>query len=201
MDTDDVAEGATNLYFTDARVTASPAVVLNTAKVSADGPVSTHSDVDTTGVALGDRLQFDGSEWVPSVVDTRFEHIFDDTETTTTSTVFQNYFTLTTPATNEAGTYKIVISYIWNHDSTTSDFEGRVVLDGDTANPITFHKQEPKDSAGGDPSGTTQRYGYTQVVEVIVAAGSHTYDFEFRTDNGANESTVFQAFLYSKRIG
>jgi len=69
-DTDDLTEGATNLYFTDARVTSSPAVVLNTAKVSADGSIDTHSDVDTTTTPpnLNEVLSWDGSDWVPAAI-------------------------------------------------------------------------------------------------------------------------------------
>ncbi len=44
------------------------AIALNTAKVSADGPVSTHSDVDTAGVQTGDQLEFDGANWVPKSI-------------------------------------------------------------------------------------------------------------------------------------
>ena len=46
LDTDDVNEGVTNLYYTDARVAAAPAV---TAIVSADGSVTTHNDVTDAG--------------------------------------------------------------------------------------------------------------------------------------------------------
>lgn len=49
LDSDDISEGASNLYFTNARVSASPAVVANTAKVSATGSVTTHSDVTSAG--------------------------------------------------------------------------------------------------------------------------------------------------------
>ena len=103
LDTDDISEGVTNLYFTDARVAASPsvstntgniatntanissndtdisnlqaeqitqnnAIALNTAKVSADGSIDTHSDVDTTTTAptSGQVLEWDGANWVPA---------------------------------------------------------------------------------------------------------------------------------------
>lgn len=65
LDTDDVSEGATNLYYSDVRVAAAPAVVANTAKVSADGPVSTHSDVDLTGAVDSDVLTYMGGVVVP----------------------------------------------------------------------------------------------------------------------------------------
>lgn len=54
-DSDNVNEGTTNLYFTDAR---------------ADGRIAAAdlgdlSNVDTTGAGAGDVLAFDGSKWVP----------------------------------------------------------------------------------------------------------------------------------------
>lgn len=67
ISTDDVAEGSTNLYFTDSRVDANTNVIANTAKVSADGSINTHSDVDTTtnSPSIGDSLIWDGSKWIP----------------------------------------------------------------------------------------------------------------------------------------
>jgi hypothetical protein len=56
--TDDLAEGDTNLYYTDDRVAASAAVVLNTAKVSFD-------DADSDGLTYGRQ---DG-EWVELDID------------------------------------------------------------------------------------------------------------------------------------
>ncbi len=47
--TDDIPEGSTNLYYTDARVSANSDVAANTAKVSADGSVTTHNDVTSAG--------------------------------------------------------------------------------------------------------------------------------------------------------
>jgi hypothetical protein len=68
LDTDDVGEGSTSLYYTDARVAAAPAVVANTAKVSADGSINTHSDVDisTNPPTLGQLLSWNGVEFVPT---------------------------------------------------------------------------------------------------------------------------------------
>jgi|GEM_PF-5922825 len=44
------------------------AIALNTAKVSADGSIDTHSDVDTSTVApvIGQNLTWDGANWVPT---------------------------------------------------------------------------------------------------------------------------------------
>ncbi len=69
LDTDDISEGSTNLYYTEARVSANTDVAANTAKVSASGSIDTHSDVDTsTSPPLsGQVLEWDGSNWVPGV--------------------------------------------------------------------------------------------------------------------------------------
>jgi predicted RecA/RadA family phage recombinase len=69
LTTTDIAEG-TNLYYTEGRVSANADVVANTAKVSADGSIDTHSDVDVTTVAPspGDALVWDGSSWAPAVI-------------------------------------------------------------------------------------------------------------------------------------
>lgn len=68
LDTDDITE-ALNLYYTDARVIANSAVAANTAKVSANGSINTHSDVDTitTPPMNGQTLSWNNanSEWEP----------------------------------------------------------------------------------------------------------------------------------------
>lgn len=50
------------------------AIALNTAKVSADGSIDTHSDVDTSTAppVPGDQLEWDGSNWVPKSIDNGF---------------------------------------------------------------------------------------------------------------------------------
>jgi hypothetical protein len=63
-DTDDLAEGSTNLYYTEARVSANTDVTANTAKISADGSIDTHSDVDTSASTSGSYLSYNGSSWV-----------------------------------------------------------------------------------------------------------------------------------------
>lgn len=51
--TSSITEGS-NLYYTEGRVTANTSVAANTAKVSADGSIDSHSDVDTTTSAPSD---------------------------------------------------------------------------------------------------------------------------------------------------
>lgn len=56
------------------QATQDAAIALNTAKVSADGSIDTHSDVDTTTAppTTGDQLEWDGSNWVPKSIDNGF---------------------------------------------------------------------------------------------------------------------------------
>lgn len=67
LGTDEVTEGSSNLYYTEARVSANTNVAANTAKVSAGGSINTHSDVDTSSVAptSGQALTWDGFNWTP----------------------------------------------------------------------------------------------------------------------------------------
>jgi len=63
--TNDLPEN-TNLYYTEARVDANSSVVSNNAKISADGLLSTHSDVVYTGLSPGHILVYNGANWANS---------------------------------------------------------------------------------------------------------------------------------------
>lgn len=119
------------------------------------------------------------------------------TETVTTSTTFQTKLTLNATAA-ATGTYVLFWSYIWNHDNTGNDFEGQVLED---ATQIMFHKAEPKDSAGGGPSGTTQRYPASGfILRSLTASTSYTYTVQFRTDSAGSESSLRDTRLMLIRI-
>ena len=117
---------------------------------------------------------------------------FDNAIDTTTSTTFQNKVTLNLGVI-PAGDYKVKVSYGWNHDSGTNDFEGRILNNG--AQLGELHKQEPKDAAGGDPTGTTQRYYCHREIFVTLAAGARTFDLEYRTDSAGVESSIWEASI------
>lgn len=70
-----ISQNATDISNLQAgQSTQDSAIALNTAKVSADGSVDTHSDVDTTTAppTAGDQLTWDGSNWVPQSIDNGF---------------------------------------------------------------------------------------------------------------------------------
>lgn len=63
-DTDGLPEGSLHKYYSDSRVASAPSVILNTAKVSADGSINTHSDVQYSAPSLNQVLGWSGTEWV-----------------------------------------------------------------------------------------------------------------------------------------
>jgi hypothetical protein len=66
LSTDEITEGS-NLYYTEDRVNNNINVASNTIKVSADGSINTHSDIDTITIppVNGQYLGWDGFNWVP----------------------------------------------------------------------------------------------------------------------------------------
>ena len=111
---------------------------------------------------------------------------------------------LTTPL--PIGNYKLSISYGWNHNGTTNDFESRLFFDGNLiVDPFSnglLHKQEPKDSAGGgNPSGTTQQYSFQKTMPIsILSAGAKAVLFEFRSDAATVISTVWDVHIEIIRV-
>ena len=118
--------------------------------------------------------------------------------TTTTSTAFLNKFNYTTTSL-PAGKYRVGLRYQWNHNNAGNDFEGRFREDGSDVGEI--HKQEPKDSAGGfSTTGTSQRYNYNRVYLRTLTAGTHYYEFDFRTDASGTASSVWEVTIEIWRV-
>ena len=111
---------------------------------------------------------------------------------TTTSTTFQNKVQLVTPSLT-AGTYVLIVSYGWNHDATGNDFEARIMQNA--AQVGELHKQEPQDSAGGGGTGTTQRFYETRRIVLPGLSGIQTFDLDYRTDAGGQESSIWEATI------
>jgi len=119
---------------------------------------------------------------------------YDAAISITTSTTFQNKITLGPIVPTRTGTYQIRATYGWNHDDNGSDFEGRIMQNAVQIGEL--HKQEPKDNAGGDPTGSLQRYYVSRAQEIALTAGvSYTWDLEYRTDSAGVESAIWEAQL------
>lgn len=132
------------------------------------------------------------------VFGTEYQYAESPGVTTTTSTTFISKLLFTTSAL-PAGTYRVSLRYGWNHNSASSDFEGQFLEDAVQIDEI--HKQEPKDSAGSfSTTGTSQRYYFNRVMLRTLTAGTHTYEFKFRTDNSSNSSSVWDVAIELWRV-
>lgn len=119
------------------------------------------------------------------------------TISTTTSTTFQNKITLLT-SNLPLGDYKLNVSYGWNHDSVNKDFESRITLNGSQLGE--FHKQEPKDAAGNDPTGTNQRQFVSRTQILPSIQGEQTINLEYRSDTAGAESSIWEALIEIYRV-
>lgn len=134
------------------------------------------------------------------VFGTEYVDVQDTVVSTTTSTTFQPKTQLVTSGSIPAGRYKFEVSYMWNHNATSNDFEAQVVQNGSTQ--IYFHKQEPKDSSGlFGATGTSQRYVATKILYLDLAAGAYSFDLEFRTDRGGVASSIWDTNMSLFRVG
>lgn len=120
---------------------------------------------------------------------------------TTTSTTFQ--LKLRMPAVGDvtlpAGTYLLGISYGWNHNATNSDFEAEI-----RENDVRIgehHKQEPKDSTGiFGATGSSQRRYTQREFHRVLSAGDFHWDIRFRTDNGSDQSSIWDVYMRIWRL-
>lgn len=110
--------------------------------------------------------------------------------TTTTSTTFQTKLTMSENF--DAGLYAVIVSYGWNFNDTTSDFEARTMLDSVQQGEI--HKQEPQDSGGTFGSTGTDQRNFLTRTHLFSLSGNQTIEIEFRSANGANAS-MFDAHI------
>jgi len=159
----------------DTEVSNNPDVVSNTAKVSADGSIDTHSDVDTTTTApsVDDALVWDGSNWVPAA------------QTGGSGAGKKNYF--------EGGNFESDISLASVYD------DGGSYVDGTGGIPAEISISQTGFSIAGDNSLAIDKAGTVSAVGEGVSLTSQTIDlvdlgkdlfFEFAYDaNDTNYTT------------
>lgn len=126
----------------DTEVSNNTSVTTNTAKVSADGSIDTHSDVDTTTSApnTGEHLEWDGSNWVPAAAAT-VDWTYVDKATTYTAVVNDfidadssgGAFTITLPTAASISGKRIAIRKTDSgNNGITIDGNGSETIDGST---------------------------------------------------------------------
>lgn len=119
---------------------------------------------------------------------------------TTSSTTFQTKVTMNT-ASLPAGNYHIGWSYQWNLNSVSDDFLARVVVDGNTGSPLTYHQQEPNDSLGSFSStGSNQRHQASGFSRVALGSGTHTVTIQWATEDSGTDSSIWNARLELWRV-
>lgn len=146
---------------------------------------------------------YDGATWYQdpyptSIFGEGFSYANEAAVSVTTSTTYQTKATLSFP-TKTAQTYRYDWCYFWSHDSTTNDFEMRILMNGGL---FLHHKQEAKDSAGSHGNtGTSQKHP---------AAGHDYYSpgqdetteikLQYRTDVSGQESSIWECRLSQYRV-
>ncbi len=168
---------------------------LNDAKVSADGSIDTHSDVDTTTSAptVGQVLEWNGSDWIPvtpsaGVFGTEFSSSENNAEDATTSTTFVETLTLTT-ASIPSGDYYIEW-YVEYSTATNGNCLVQIQLD-DTTTLGSVEERSQSQSAFETIAG---------FAIVTLTAAIHDIDMDFASSNGSKTATVRRRRLRIHRV-
>lgn len=127
----------------------------------------------------------------PPVFGTQFVTANDETTSSTTSTTFQTKLTLTTPSV-PAGTYIIQWTYYWAYSSAANSFEGRILRDGSVVEAL--HRQEPQDTS------LTQAHAHTKFDVMVLTAGVHTFDLQYRNSGGGNTAQIQHVHMLFYRL-
>lgn len=121
-------------------------------------------------------------------------HLAESTAvSTSTSASPQDKITLVT-ATLEAGTYRLEVSYGWNHDSTQNNFISLVTQDAVQVGQL--HEAEPAEAGGTfESTGSVQRYVNTRVFHLSLSAQSYTFKLQYHSEFSGVASSVWDAYM------
>ena len=134
----------------------------------------------------------------PPIFGSEYQDAVSAAVSTTTSTTFVQKLRLATSAL-PAGRYRLEVSYQWNHDAINSNFEARVQQDD--ATELMHHVQEPSESGGTfGTTGTSQKYTFSKVMLLNLAAASYNFDLDFLTDNAGDPSSIWDATFTLWRV-
>jgi hypothetical protein len=149
----------------------------------------------------GSHWIYDGSTWhkyPKPVFGDGFSSANEFNTTTNSTTSWQTKVTLQFPMI--AGhTVRLGWGYMWNYNSTTSDFQGRIRVNGQE---YLLHHQEPKDSAGNYGStGSDQRQpacGFDYFT--ATSTGTVTLDVQYRASSNGVLASIWEARLEQWRV-
>lgn len=127
---------------------------------------------------------------VASIFGSQFQETSSDSESSTTSTTYQQKVRLTTPSL-PSGKYRIGWYYEWRYDDDRSDFRGRVQINDTTT--IMEHQQEPKDE-GSNQWYPASGFGY------VTQSGILNIDLDYCSDDWGDTSAIRRARLEIWRV-
>ena len=123
------------------------------------------------------------------------------TNTISSSFAVQNTLTANFPS----DTYVVIVHYKWANDNTGRDVRVRILVDG---NPIAGdpyeHRQEPQDSSGASPSGSTSGTNQVHVAcqaYPVALSGSQTITLEVAPESNNVEATIYSSSIIAIRAG
>lgn len=113
-------------------------------------------------------------------------------ESSTTSVLFVQKVSFTTPAAVPAGRYRVGWSYEWKYDSIANDVLVQCQVDDDAGMILLQQNQEPQDALSWIPVGG---FGY-----VTLGAGTHLVDLDYRAGNTLYSASIRRARLEFWRL-
>ncbi len=153
------------------------------------------SDVDTTGVSMGNRLEWDGSDWVAVAagggsveIDNQYTGSDSDTSTTSATWVDLDSLTLTTSNTISLK-YLVIANFHFDTSSNTAGCSFKLVADGVD---IPYSVMHVTPGSGGDPKNVT-------LVGHVTLANAKVVKAQYQTDAGT--CTVHNRSIVLRGIG
>jgi len=166
--------------------------------VQGDGsplPNTPHSTLNFTGTGVTASDAGGGTATInipsPGVFGTQFQDASNASSQTQTGTTWAQYLRLTTPVV-PAGRYRIGWSYNWRCNSGSSDFRGRIELDGTTT--LMSHQQESQD-AGADQLQPAAGFVYVNLTNA-----AHTFDLDLSGSAAGVAATIADGRLEIWRV-
>lgn len=93
-----------------------------------------------------------------------------------------------------AGSYRLVWSYNWNLDSTSSNFEARIQIN-DASPSLVSHVEEPTDSSGNyENTGSGQKFLETGI-RLVNLSGNVDIDLDWTSPNNRVAASIWNARL------
>lgn len=174
---------------------------INAAIATHETTIGNHDNVDLTGLATGDVLRYDGTNFTPIFLRPFKDFVQNLTPSGTQGTAF---ITQTTLSVNvpRTGNYKLDWSFVWSVNTTGSDFQFRVLQDG--ATQLYEQRDEPQDAGGTGitvdnltggtfNTGTDQKHvGSGFYILENLSAGAHTFEFQLANSVADTEAAIHQ---------